>query len=84
MICCNPREDVVPKHRNEWPWALVESKLTTAAFLASKTLKSGNRPIGIKCSPYAPSNKAFATFGSSLVSATLREGTRTLHLHVKI
>ena len=31
VICCNPREDVVPS-RNEWPWALVESKLTTAAY----------------------------------------------------
>ena len=44
--------------------------------------KSGN--IGIKCSPYAASNKAYAAFGSSRVLATLREGTRTLHLHVKI
>ena len=47
-----------------------------------KTLKSGN--IGIKCSPYAGSNKAYTPFGSSHVLATLREGTRTLHLHVKI
>ena len=51
-------------------------------FLLQKTLKSGN--IGIKCSPYAGSNKAYAAFGSSRVLATLRERARALHLHVKI
>ena len=40
--------------------------------------------MGIECSPYAGSNKAYAAFGSSRVLATLREGTRTLHLHVNI
>ena len=40
--------------------------------------------MGIECSPCAGSNKAYAAFGSSRVLATLREGTRTLHLHVKI
>ena len=41
--------------------------------------------MGIKSSPYAGSNyKAYAAFGSSRVLATLREGTQTLHLHVKI
>ena len=45
-------------------------------------MKSEN--ISIKCSPYAGSNKAYAAFGSSRVLATPREGTRTLHLHVKI
>ena len=39
--------------------------------------------MGVKCSPYAGSNKAYAAFGSSRVLATPREGTRTLHLHVK-
>ena len=40
--------------------------------------------MGTKCSPYAGSNKAYAAFGSLRVLATLWEGTRTLHLHVKI
>ena len=47
-----------------------------------KNIEIGNRSI--KCSPYAGSNKAYAAFGSSRVLATPREGTRTLHLHVKI
>ena len=41
-----------------------------------------NFEIG-KCSPYAGSNKAYTSFDGSRVLATLREGTRTLLLHVK-
>ena len=61
---------------------LIPIHLDWVTISSLKTLESGN--MGIKCSPYAGSNKAYAAFGSSRVLATLREGTSTLHLYVKI
>ena len=62
---------------------VIQIHLDWVTISSFKNIEIG-KYIGIKCSPYAGSNKAYAAFGSSRVLATLRECTMTLHFHVKI